>query len=136
MEFNVAPPRADYPALANTPLVRLAAKQVAMRPETANPVTGAEAMGLPAPIKGLGIPPLDVFQVGDNDDVPVPPEPPRQSAVMAIIASAAETPDEPRDPGPQDTAAPLSRGMQADALPSLLRSLDDTAGPRSVDLRS
>lgn len=38
----------------------------------------------PAPIKGLGIPPLNTVRVGDGDEVPIPPD------VMAEMVPALE----------------------------------------------
>ncbi|MBF9043907.1 hypothetical protein HKCCE4037_11255 [Rhodobacterales bacterium HKCCE4037] len=64
------------------------------RPETANPVTAVDAPEAPAPAKRQELKPLDVFQVGDNDDVPVPPEPPRRSLALVAVEVPEATPEE------------------------------------------
>lgn len=86
---------------------------------------------LPAPIKGLGIAPLEMSVVGDNDDVPRPPEPPRDLATQALPwqpeeddgADAPKPPDDEVLPHPQPD---LARAVQA--------LISDEATP-TVDIR-
>ena len=87
---------------------------------------------LPAPIKGLGIAPLDMFAVGDNDDVPLPPEPPRDLATQVEpwqpVAEDAEAPHTASD----DTDAP--QHLQPD-LARAVQALDGEEVTPTVDIR-
>jgi len=74
---------------------RLPPQASSTRPETLRPVQAVEALRLPAPIKGLGIAPLDLYQVGDNDETPPPPEPPRRGAMHSVQPAPQPAPDEP-----------------------------------------
>lgn len=116
---------------------------------------------LPAPIKGLGIAPLDMFQVGDNDYVPLPPDPPRDPIAMVAPLEFGE--DRPAQ-GPvainadADTATGTGTGTgidtdtravatrteapvepQRETAPDLaraLKALDMDARAPSIDIRS
>ncbi|MBY4892549.1 hypothetical protein KUL25_07205 [Rhodobacteraceae bacterium N5(2021)] len=121
------------------------------RAETARPVLAA-ARADTARMSGQdGFQPLDTFEVGDNDHVPVPPEPPRESTVLAMIASAAEF-EAPTDTGadtdtdadtgaarPQVTqdASPRAATVegQRDTLATNLRDIEAGPSNPTVDIR-
>lgn len=99
--------------------------------DTAAPVDPTQ---LPAPIKGLGIAPLDMFLVGDNDDVPLPPEPPRDLATQV----------EPWQPPEGDTETPKTEtppvGTEAPPhpQPDLARAVQALSGEDTtptIDIR-
>lgn len=150
MEFPTQPPRVDLAAHLQGPAARLPKRATSTPPETALPVLATPPASLPAPIKGLGIAPLDLFQVGDNDDIPLPPDPPRRSAALAIIASMPEPEPEP-DASPAASAAPPTPDPapvpapdanpappvpHGDTLHQLLTALAQGSSPPSVDIRS
>ncbi|ABD55614.1 hypothetical protein [Jannaschia sp. CCS1] len=95
---------------------------------------------LPAPIKGLGIAPLDLFQVGDNDDVPLPPNPPRDP--IAMVTPLDFTDDQPvtevEVEGPAQDAPAPDLDLPKEPAPELARAvqvLDDEPRAPSFDIR-
>lgn len=138
MELSSLPPTRP-PAPADpipVPAAQVDARAGVSGPEILRPVDASEPPADPAPIKGLGIPPLDMAHVGDNDDLPEPPDPPR-----APVASLPVMAD---DPSPETiAAAPDGSEAEAPALPraaeadlgGLLRDLQDGPANPTVDLR-
>ncbi|OAN84304.1 hypothetical protein A8B78_07510 [Jannaschia sp. EhC01] len=115
------------------------------RAETARPVLAA-ARADTARMSGQdGFQPLDTFEVGDNDHVPVPPEPPRESTVLAMIASAAEfeaptdaetETDAARPQETQDASPRAATGEgQRDTLATNLRDIEAGPSNPTVDIR-
>ena len=92
MDISTIPARAELAVPNAVTVPRLKAATHTGRPETANPVTAPDRAEAAAQPQAQSIKPLDVFQVGDNDDVPVPPEPPRQS--LALVAFELPEPSE------------------------------------------
>ncbi len=139
MDIMTTPPRADVSTQTSQPAARVAQDAVSVRPETSRPVMGASEADKPTPGRSSEFQPLDVVQVGDNDDIPVPPEPPRESAVLAIIAAAQEPDDSPgaaaeaEDKG-SDAAAPADSPTAA--IPALLKDIEDGPVNPTVDIRS
>ncbi|MEJ6395257.1 hypothetical protein V8J82_18495 [Gymnodinialimonas sp. 2305UL16-5] len=109
----VRPPMADP---ANSPAAQVPRAAISTEPETARPVEAPETPTLPAPIKGLGIAPLETSRVGDNDDVPRPPEPPLEDQLS------------PADP--RRLAQEARDEIEADLMP------DQTISDRDMDARS
>ncbi len=104
MDITNTPPRPEL-AVAQPPAeARLKPGDVTGRAETANPVIAADKANGPDPASERAIKPLDVFQVGDNDDLPVPPDPPRQALAMVAwdipepADEASPTEDQESDP--------------------------------------
>ncbi|WP_224815252.1 hypothetical protein [Hasllibacter sp. MH4015] len=130
MDITTTPPRVELAVQPTQAETRLAAHAVTGRPETANPVTAPDRPSHPAPIKGLGIPPLDMYQVGDNDDIPLPPEPPRQSVAMVRVDPPAgdARPDAPE-------AAPDRSDNRADPSPRPYASAVAEPENPTVDIR-
>ncbi len=141
MDIMTTPPRADVSTQTSQPAARVAQDAVSVRPETSRPVMGASEADKPTPGRSSEFQPLDVVQVGDNDDIPVPPEPPRESAVLAIIAAAQEPDD---GPGAEADAKAEEKGSDAaapadsptTAIPALLKDIEDGPVNPTVDIRS
>ncbi|MEJ6389036.1 hypothetical protein [Gymnodinialimonas ulvae] len=89
VELAVSPARAD---------IRTNAGSMTGRAETKNPVTATDKTESTGAARqhetasqnpgqsARAVKPLDVFQVGDNDDIPPPPEPPRHPLAMLAMA--------------------------------------------------
>ena len=124
MDFPIQAPRTDPVALSNAILQRPTPDQISTKPETARPVVAAEQTDAAAGTKGKEFQPLDMYEVGDNDRMPVPPEPPRKAAVLAVIANAppAAEPEEV-EPAP-------------DPMTTALREIDEGPANPTVDMRS
>ncbi|GAB5445652.1 hypothetical protein [Gymnodinialimonas sp.] len=121
MEFSNLPPRAEPAVLGTAAVQRQTPDALSTPADTARPVLAAAKADETRTAPTDDFQPLDTFEVGDNDHVPVPPEPPREATVLALIAS--DTSDEP-EPAP----AP-------EALSASLRDIE--AGPENptVDIR-
>lgn len=110
--------------------------------EIVDPVEPVDPTVLPMPIKGLGIAPLHMVQVGDNDDIPVPPEPPRDRAVSAAMPMPEPVPEQMPEPVPEQQAAPEMPPAEPPALraePEIaqsLRQIEDGPSNPTVDIRS
>lgn len=147
MEIPNLPPRMELAVQPTQREARLPPQGSSASPDTLRPVLAAEVPRLPAPIKGLGIAPLDLFQVGDNDETPPPPEPPRRSVMLAVqpalppVAEATELADEPASPTPEaassETAehARMPDASPAAGLPQLIAVLENGAHQPRFDLR-
>ena len=123
MEFSSVAPRVDPAAQSNNVAFRQPAEALSVKPEIARPVVAADQAS-DATAAHRSFEPLDTYEVGDNDHVPVPPEPPRKATVLAVIADApeVETPEEAPEP--------------TEPLPELLRAIDDGPANPTVDVRS
>lgn len=84
MDVTNTPPRVELSVSPARAEIREATGDMTGRAETKNPVTETEAIASPVAAQRDGIEPLDLFQVGDNDDIPLPPEPPRPP--LALLA--------------------------------------------------
>lgn len=124
MEFTNTPPRSE-PAAFTIPIAqRQAPEAVSATPETARPVLAADTADAASGAKGETFQPLDMYEVGDNDRMPVPPEPPRESTVRAVMADAPpvaedEAPEPPKEP-----------------MVDTLRAINDGPSNPTVDIRS
>ncbi|MEX3014919.1 hypothetical protein [Gymnodinialimonas hymeniacidonis] len=100
MDITNTPARPELTVPQAPTEARLKPGDVTGRPETANPVTAAEQSRASTAANAQPIKPLDVFQVGDNDDLPVPPDPPRQSLAMVPLdlPEPANVPSEEAEP--------------------------------------
>lgn len=125
MDFPIQAPRTDATALSYSPLQRPLPEAVSTAPETARPVLAAERSGAASGTKGESFQPLDMYEVGDNDRMPVPPEPPRTAAVLAIMADA---------PPVTDVKGPVP--PQSDPMADTLRVIDKGPANPTVDIRS
>lgn len=144
MDYANLPPRAEPAALSGMNAAKFAPDAISTRPETARPVVAVESArktdGAPDSARKTAeaMQPLDTFEVGDNDYVPVPPEPPRQSTVLAIMANAAQaspaedtaantapaaSDEAPDSPQPLDQEPTVARAPEAEA------SSEPTASP-------
>ncbi len=132
MDFSNVPLRVELAVQPTAPQDRLPKRAVSAAPETALPVLAVAPPRLPGPIKGLGIAPLDLFQVGDNDEIPPPPEPPRKAAALMVIAYIPPAPEAlatlareaHATPAPEAHATPAP---EAQANPAPQASADATA---------
>ena len=120
MEISATPPlaRATQPGPVQPQAPGLAARGTPVRAETSRPVMEPAAPILPAPIEGLGIPPLNTEMVGDNDEVPEEGDLPTE---QVTDATADDTVDAEAIPDPE--------------LPTLLREIDETVDPSTLDVR-
>lgn len=123
MEFSNLPPRADQIPFGAAETRNPAPGAPGTRAETLRPVMAAAKTDPDRAVPADDFQPLDTFEVGDNDHVPVPPEPPRQPAVLAAMAQ----------PTGADTV-PDHAATQA-SLTTSLRDLDDGPGNPTVDIR-
>ncbi|HID68177.1 MAG TPA: hypothetical protein EYP31_07970 [Roseibacterium sp.] len=123
MDFSILPQRVELAVPPDNGTFRLPSETHSGKPETARPVLAAEKVDKSSLSIREDFRPLDTYEVGDNDHVPVPPEPPREADVLAIIADAPEAADLDEPP---DTA---------EALPHLLRAIDDGPANPTVDIR-
>ena len=94
VEISVSPARMDMRETTGT---------MTGRSETKTPVTET---GAAADVQRRGVEPLDLFQVGDNDDIPVPPEPPRPPLALLALDPADIAPEEPEDAEPDRNSEP------------------------------
>lgn len=123
MEYSSFSPRADAAGLAATTQLSHGPNALSTAAETQRPVLAAAGAD-PARAKTDGeIQPLDTFEVGDNDHVPVPPEPPREATVLAVIADAPEI---------EDPAEPVE---VKEPMAVTLREIDGEAENPTVDIR-
>lgn len=121
MEFTPLPPRAEPAAQAAAPAQRQAPDAVSSVPETTRPVVAAEKSEPTSDAAQERFQPLDIYEVGDNDRMPVPPEPPRQSTVLAVMADA---------PPLEDTAEPPAKPIE-----QALQAIDQGPSNPTVDIR-
>lgn len=137
MEFSNVTPRADLANVTATPSLRMPPGALSISPETTRPVTAAEATNKTAASKDDGFQPLDTYEVGDNDRLPVPPEPPREAMVLAIMAAAPveEAVDIPADARAEPEAEPAKAPERATALAETLRDIDAGPANPTVDIR-
>lgn len=123
MEYSNLPPRAEPAAFSAAAIQRQAPDALSTQADTARPVLAAAKSDAARATAPDDFQPLDTFEVGDNDHVPVPPEPPRKATVLALIADAAEVEAAP-DPAP----------IQA-ALTASLRDIEAGPDNPTVDIR-
>lgn len=123
MEFSSIVPKADHGAQPVAAPDRPAPQAMSTAAETDRPVLAAAKSDTTRGATGEEFQPLDTFEVGDNDHIPVPPEPPRKETVLAVIASAAEA-------DIADTVA-----SSADSLADTLRNIDTGPDNPTVDIR-
>ncbi len=124
MDFPIQAPRTDPAALSNAVLQRPAPDQISLKPETARPVMSADTASAASTTAREKFQPLDVYEVGDNDRMPIPPEPPRESAVLAVMANASPP------AGVADTQP------SKDPMAVSLRDIEDGPTNPTVDIRS
>lgn len=148
MDYAYLPPRMDPAALSGNAALRLAPDAMSSKAETARPVVAVERSIQSSASKSGGFKPLDTFEVGDNDDIPVPPDPPRKARLQTIINSLppSETPDvdapnsgAPSVDHPDATApaldAPNTPTEKAEPLTAALRDIDPGQNAPTFDIR-
>lgn len=122
------------------PASSLGADQRSKETRSSERVDPVDPTQLPAPIKGLGIAPLDMFQVGDNDDIPVPPDPPRDPIAMVARMEFPQDPvfaeGEGDEASPEATPEPEAPKEPAPELARAVQVLDGDAAAPTLDIRS
>lgn len=103
MDVTNTPPRVELSVSPARAEIREATGDMTGRAETKNPVTEADAIASPVAAQRDGIEPLDLFQVGDNDDIPLPPEPPRPPLALLALDPIDVPAAEPSEAGPAET---------------------------------
>lgn len=123
MEYSSFSPRAEAAGLAATTQLSHGPNALSTAAETQRSVLAA-AEADPTRTRTEGeFKPLDTFEVGDNDHVPVPPEPPREATVLAVFADA---------PDVEDSAEPVE---VEEPMTATLRDIDGEAKNPTVDIR-
>lgn len=122
MEFSNLPPRVEPAALSGDVASKQPQNALSTAAETARPVLAAEAAADTTASKNDGFHPLDTFEVGDNDYVPVPPEPPRKATVLAVMADAP-------------LLEPVEAAPSPEPLVEALRDIDTGPVNPTVDIR-
>ncbi len=137
MDITNAPPRVEIAVPLAPKEARLPDQAMTGRPETANPVTAAAKTGDPSAVARQGPEPLDVFQVGDNDDLPVPPDPPRQSLAMVAVAQLEPSEPDPEAEEPSDIPQQVAAAPTRDPALAAEPYQSGTAEPvnPTVDIR-
>ena len=123
MELSSLSPRAEPATPTAAAADRPAPHVLSTAAETARPVLAAAKADPANGRMEQEFQPLDTFEVGDNDHVPVPPEPPREETVRAIMAHT-------QDADVED-AAPI----REEALETALRDIEDGPENPTVDIR-
>jgi hypothetical protein len=157
METLSLSPRLDPAALPGHAALRRAPSMMSVVAESLRPVLAASSTGVATNQSSDGFKPLDTYEVGDNDQVPVPPEPPRKAMVLAIIGdlmSSDDTPEASESPAmpstdaaqSSDTPAPPPSGSpdaprtatpaRADTLATALRTLETGPANPTINIRS
>lgn len=138
VELAVPPARTD---------IRANTGEVTGQAETRNPVTAPDKADTTRATRhhdpasqewaqtARSVQPLDVFQVGDNDDIPPPPEPPRHPLAMLAMAppdaAAGLEGTPPMDAAdlPIDTASDVASGEPQGKAPDPKHGEDIVAKP-------
>ncbi|QXT38084.1 hypothetical protein [Gymnodinialimonas ceratoperidinii] len=115
MEYSSLVPRTEPAGLPASTSQNFAPSALSTAAETARPVLAVAKTDAADAKTGEEFQPLDTFEVGDNDHVPVPPEPPREATVRAIIADAPEIEEVEEPADPEDPIAATLRDMEADS---------------------